>query len=207
MEGSSLTLPLVYDVSTNLTQLAELRDSAATNRSLAGANPLAQTANMMLKRFAEFGHSLGLQPGECSIFPAIRDVLSNLTMPNEPQPLAGNMQQQQQQPGMNPVNVPLGMASGPQQTGVQAMAPMGPSTMNPMQMPAGPMAMGIVPMQQQAQAIPSQGPMPIQNIYGQQAMGQQTMGQNPMAAMSMATLGSTMNNMSNIGQSGPGMMQ
>lgn len=72
MEPPSLVLPLVYDVSSNVTQLAEKRDSGAASGIAA--------ASMQLKRFAEFGqHS-----GECSLFPAVRDLLANLTLPSEP---------------------------------------------------------------------------------------------------------------------------
>lgn len=67
-----MVLPLVYDISSNLTQSAEKRDvSAAT---AVGA------ASMQLKRFAEFGQ----HTGECSLFPAVRDLLANLTLPSEP---------------------------------------------------------------------------------------------------------------------------
>lgn len=71
-EPPSLVLPLVYDVSTNLTQLAEKRDPGPASVSTA--------ASMQLKRFAEYGAN----PSECSLFPAVRDLLANLTLPSEP---------------------------------------------------------------------------------------------------------------------------
>lgn len=73
MEPPSLVLPLVYDVSTNLTQLAEKRDPGPATAMTA--------ASMQLKRFAEFG----LNHNECSLFPAVRDLLANLILPSEPQ--------------------------------------------------------------------------------------------------------------------------
>ena len=72
MEAPSLVLPLVYDVSTNLTQLAEKRDPGPASATTA--------ASHQLKRFAEFGVS----PNECSLFPAVRDLLANLMLPSEP---------------------------------------------------------------------------------------------------------------------------
>ncbi|XP_046397458.1 mediator of RNA polymerase II transcription subunit 14 [Ischnura elegans] len=74
VEPASLVLPLVYDVSTNLTQLAEKREPGPASATTA--------ASLQLKRFAEFGGG-----GEaCSLFPAVRDLLANLTLPSDPQP-------------------------------------------------------------------------------------------------------------------------
>lgn len=72
MEPPSLVLPLVYDVSTNLTQLVEKRDP--------GPATTLTAASMQLKRFAEYG----LSHNECSLFPAVRDLLANLILPTEP---------------------------------------------------------------------------------------------------------------------------
>lgn len=70
----TLILPMVYDGQSNITQLAERRDAALS---------MAMTAvSMQLRRFSnEFGPT-----GECSIFPAVRDLLINLVTQNEPQP-------------------------------------------------------------------------------------------------------------------------
>jgi len=73
MEAPSLVLPLVYDVSTNLTQLAEKRDPGPASATTA--------ASHQLKRFAEFGVS----HNECSLFPAVRDLLCTLSLPSESQ--------------------------------------------------------------------------------------------------------------------------
>lgn len=67
-----MVLPLVYDVSTNLTQLAEKRDPSPASAIAA--------ASLQLKRFAEYGAN----QSECSLFPAVRDLLANLTLPSEP---------------------------------------------------------------------------------------------------------------------------
>jgi hypothetical protein len=73
MEAPSLVLPLVYDVSTNITQLAEKRDPGPASATTA--------ASLQLKRFAEFGVS----HNECSLFPAVRDLLCTLSLPSESQ--------------------------------------------------------------------------------------------------------------------------
>jgi hypothetical protein len=73
MDAPSLVLPLVYDVSTNLTQLAEKRDPGPASATTA--------ASLQLKRFAEFGVS----HNECSLFPAVRDLLCTLSLPSESQ--------------------------------------------------------------------------------------------------------------------------
>lgn len=110
MEPPSLVLPLVYDVTTNITQLAEKRDS--------GPAPAMTAASQLLKHFAQFqtNHT------ECSLFPAVRELLMNLVLPSEPQQSpAGGPVQQIQSPAMQmqqgqsgyPVNMPMGML-GPQ---------------------------------------------------------------------------------------------
>jgi len=73
MDAPSLVLPLVYDVSTNLTQLAEKRDPGPASATTA--------ASLQLKRFADFGVS----HNECSLFPAVRDLLCSLSLPSESQ--------------------------------------------------------------------------------------------------------------------------
>lgn len=72
MEPTSLVLPLVYDVSTNLTQLAEKRDPGPATATAA--------ASAQLKRFLECTS----MHNECSLFPAVRDLLANLVLPSEP---------------------------------------------------------------------------------------------------------------------------
>lgn len=112
VEPPSLVLPLVYDISTNITQLAEKRD--------AGPAPAMTAASLLLKHFAQFqtNHS------ECSLYPAVRDLLSNLTLPSEsqqsntsvpmPQIQSPAMQMGQGQAGYA-VNMPMGMGMiGPQ---------------------------------------------------------------------------------------------
>ncbi|KAF4526396.1 hypothetical protein B566_EDAN012686 [Ephemera danica] len=75
VESPSLVLPLVYDMHSNLTQLAEKRD--------AGPSPATTAANLQLKRFSEYNPA----PDQCSLFPAVRDLLANLTLPSEPPPM------------------------------------------------------------------------------------------------------------------------
>nr|XP_024219259.1 mediator of RNA polymerase II transcription subunit 14 [Halyomorpha halys] len=78
MEPMSLVLPLVYDISNNMTQLAEKRDP--------GSGSAITAASMLLKRFLDCTnlHS------ECSLFPAVRDLLANLTLPSENQVVASS---------------------------------------------------------------------------------------------------------------------
>lgn len=87
-DSTSLVLPMVYDVSSNITQLAERRETG-------GYTPAISTAAVsnMLRRFVDFSP----HHGECSIFPAVRDLLMNLTLPNEPQAPTPSQQQHQQQ--------------------------------------------------------------------------------------------------------------
>ncbi|KAK5650997.1 hypothetical protein RI129_002026 [Pyrocoelia pectoralis] len=111
IDPPSLVLPLVYDISTNLTQLAEKRDP--------GPATAMSAASQLLKHFAQFQttHS------ECSLFPAVRELLMNLSLPSEPQQPspAPSSVQQIQSPAMQisqgqtgyPVNMPMGMM-GPQ---------------------------------------------------------------------------------------------
>ncbi|XP_026466667.1 mediator of RNA polymerase II transcription subunit 14 isoform X2 [Ctenocephalides felis] len=74
VEPASLVLPLVYDVSTNLTQLAEKRDPGPVTALTAASN-----------QFKRFSDSMQFSnPNECSVFPAIRDMLANFVLPNDP---------------------------------------------------------------------------------------------------------------------------
>lgn len=112
MEPLSLVIPLIYDVASNTTQLAEKKDTPPT--------PAMTAVNQLLKQFAQYQTA----HNECSLFPAVRDLLINLTLPSEPQqpmPALGAVQQIQS-PAMQmgqsgqagyPVNMPMGMM-GPQ---------------------------------------------------------------------------------------------
>ncbi|XP_011505329.1 PREDICTED: mediator of RNA polymerase II transcription subunit 14 [Ceratosolen solmsi marchali] len=119
-EPPSLILPLVYDVRTNLTQLANERDSAPAS---------AMTAvSVQLKRFAEYGSN----SQECSIFPAVRNLLVNLILPSEtlvPQQMASSISggqvtagQQIPSAGMQMMPGAQGPPQGPYRT--QGMAPL-----------------------------------------------------------------------------------
>lgn len=107
LEPPSLVLPLVYDVSTNLTQLAEKRDPGPATATTA--------ASHQLKRFAEFG----ITPNECSLYLAVRDLLANLILPSEPPPqVASSPSTMQQSPAMQ-MHSPMtgGVVGMPQQGG------------------------------------------------------------------------------------------
>lgn len=78
-DSPSLVLPIVHDIATNHTQVAERREQVPS--------PMMAAANTLLRRFAEFG----VQQNQCSLFPAITDLLTNLTtdLPPPPNPNAG----------------------------------------------------------------------------------------------------------------------
>ncbi|EEZ97239.1 Mediator of RNA polymerase II transcription subunit 14-like Protein [Tribolium castaneum] len=107
MEPPSLVLPFIYDVNSNMTQLAEKRE--------AGTVPGMAAASQLLKHFAQFQSNIS----ECSIFPALRELLLNLVLPTEPQqspaPQIQSPAMQMQQGGQPgyPVSMPMGMM-GPQ---------------------------------------------------------------------------------------------
>nr|XP_022906712.1 mediator of RNA polymerase II transcription subunit 14 isoform X2 [Onthophagus taurus] len=114
IEPPTLVLPLVYDVTTNITQLAEKRDP--------GPAPAIAAASQLLKHFSQFQTN----HAECSLFPAVRELLVNLVLPSEPQqpsPGPGPGVPQIQSPAMQlaqqgqspypPVNLQMGMM-GPQ---------------------------------------------------------------------------------------------
>ncbi|KYN27989.1 Mediator of RNA polymerase II transcription subunit 14 [Trachymyrmex cornetzi] len=126
-ETPSLVLPFVHDVNTNITQLADRRDLTPPPSAIAAAS-------MQLKRFAEYGAN----QSECSLFPAVRDLLANFTLPSEPPvisqvvPSAAGTQvasaQQIQNTAMqmhSPMAAGQGPPQGPGPYGIQGMQPMG----------------------------------------------------------------------------------
>ena len=66
----------MYDNASQLTQLAERREAQGMQ------SMIMTTVNHQLRRFAEFGGNLNQ---ESALFAAVRDLLTNLTLPNEPQ--------------------------------------------------------------------------------------------------------------------------
>lgn len=70
MEPFFLVLPLVHDIMSNTTQLAERHE-------LTSSSPHVVVINT-LKRFAEFNPN----PSECSIFPCVRELVTNLVIPH-----------------------------------------------------------------------------------------------------------------------------
>ncbi|XP_028152767.1 mediator of RNA polymerase II transcription subunit 14 isoform X2 [Diabrotica virgifera virgifera] len=113
MEPPSIVLPLIHDFIANVTSLAEKREP--------GTNPAMTAVSQLLKHCSQFQSNIN----ECTIFPAIRELLINLTLPSEPQvpsPVTGGIQQIQS-PAMQmsgqgsqggyAVNMPMGMM-GPQ---------------------------------------------------------------------------------------------
>lgn len=125
VEPPSLVLPLVYDVSTNMTQVAEKRDP--------GLAPATTAANLQLKRFSEFAAS----QSECSLFPAVRDLLANLVLPSEPPTQVVSPASMQASPAMQ--------MHSPMTGGVVGMQPQAPPPQPQLQYSVG-MPMGQHPM-------------------------------------------------------------
>ncbi|XP_075216285.1 mediator complex subunit 14 isoform X2 [Lycorma delicatula] len=124
-EPPTLVLPLVYDVNNNLTQLAEKRDP--------GPATAISAASMQLKRFLECNP----MHNECSLFPAVRDLLANLVLPSEPPQvvsspgvMGGPGSGQMQSPSM--MHSPMGVVGQP---GPQYPVPMPPIGQHPMMGP------------------------------------------------------------------------
>ena len=69
-EAQTIVIPVLYDQNNNVTQMAEQRGVPIS--------PALGATTAMLKHFSEVQQ---LKPGECSIFPAIRDLLANLVVP------------------------------------------------------------------------------------------------------------------------------
>ncbi|KAL1465599.1 hypothetical protein WDU94_005154 [Cyamophila willieti] len=132
-EVTSLVLPLVYDTSTNITQLAEKRDTSSTSAISAASDHLKRFTNY----FNNISHANDNNM-KCSIFPAVQDLITNLTLPSEPPGMVSspspNIGAQMQSPagmmhspmsggggqptypmqmGMNPIMGPGGGGPGP----------------------------------------------------------------------------------------------
>lgn len=95
-DSVTLVLPLVHVVTKNLTQLVNRENISS---------PITIAINEQLKRFSDYNaHS-----GECSLFPAVRDLLMNFTLPNEiPVGL-----QSQQMPNQIIASSPVGSSPNP----------------------------------------------------------------------------------------------
>ncbi|CAH1244794.1 Hypp7387 [Branchiostoma lanceolatum] len=75
-QDSTVVVPILYDPSTNTTQQADISNRAGASGGAAPPNALSGMVGDMLKRWASF--SQGQQGNDCTIFPAIRDLLHNL---------------------------------------------------------------------------------------------------------------------------------
>lgn len=69
---TQLVLPLVYDMQLNVTQLADKQN----------AQPHLIAVSLHLKRFNEFNQT----HSECTLWPAVRDLITNFTLPQEAPP-------------------------------------------------------------------------------------------------------------------------
>ncbi|XP_052862208.1 mediator of RNA polymerase II transcription subunit 14 isoform X2 [Anopheles cruzii] len=121
-DAVTMLLPMVYDMNMNHTTLAERREPMPPQ--------LTSAVSAHLRRFSECSV---LQQGECSLFPAVRDLLLTLTLPNEP-PVPGQMPIQlggvmQQGGGPGGPGVPMG---GPNAVPPSQGVPQVGSSPNPM---------------------------------------------------------------------------
>ncbi|XP_065086369.1 mediator of RNA polymerase II transcription subunit 14 [Ochlerotatus camptorhynchus] len=128
-DSVTMVLPMVYDMTVNHTSLAERREQVIPQ--------LTSAVSAHLRRFVE---CTGLQQGECSLFPAVRDLLMNLTLPNE-QPPPGQMANQigamgAMAPG-GPGPGPMGGQIAPSPVGAQVGSSPNPMMHSPMQIGAG----------------------------------------------------------------------
>lgn len=73
-DSTSLVLPLVHVMSTNITQLVERREQANS--------PIIHAASEQLRRFSEYSMPAA-HNGECLLFAAVRDLLTNFTLPTD----------------------------------------------------------------------------------------------------------------------------
>ncbi|XP_076370105.1 mediator complex subunit 14 isoform X1 [Tachypleus tridentatus] len=72
VEPQTVVVPILYDINNNVTQLWDRRGHS----SLSPTDPLSVIGNM-LRRFNEYNPP----QGECSIYPALRELLTNLVIP------------------------------------------------------------------------------------------------------------------------------
>lgn len=80
-DSLTLSVPLMHVIPNNRVQLVLPRDNSLS--------PITSAINDHLRRFYEYNH----HHNECSLFPAVRDLLMNFTPPDE-------MAEMPQQPGM-----------------------------------------------------------------------------------------------------------
>uniref|UniRef100_A0AAG5D4U4 Mediator of RNA polymerase II transcription subunit 14 n=1 Tax=Anopheles atroparvus TaxID=41427 RepID=A0AAG5D4U4_ANOAO len=125
-DAVTMLLPMVYDMNMNHTTLAERREPMPPQ--------LTSAVSAHLRRFSDCSVLL---PDECSLFPAVRDLLLTLTLPNEP-PTSGQIQMQLggvMQPGPGGPGGPMGgQIAGPSpQVGPQVGSSPGPMMHSPMQ--------------------------------------------------------------------------
>lgn len=73
-DSPAMLLPMVYDLHSNITQLAEKREHPQS--------PSVIAVGSLLRRFAEYSAN----QGQCSLFPAVRELLINLQLPNDVPP-------------------------------------------------------------------------------------------------------------------------
>lgn len=100
-EPVRLVLPIVYNLHENSTQCADRKDASPSQ--------LIAVVNHMMRRSSE----AAAQTGECSVFPAVRDVVYSLTLPTDHVPLELPPQQRappRQMPGPRPFT-PQGMVA------------------------------------------------------------------------------------------------
>ncbi|XP_013410599.1 mediator of RNA polymerase II transcription subunit 14 [Lingula anatina] len=71
-DQQSIVIPILYDINTNITSMVD-----QSRNQPQGSSPQAMAVMNMLKRFTEY-HA---NSAECSIFPAVRELMANLILP------------------------------------------------------------------------------------------------------------------------------
>jgi len=114
-----VVLPIIYDIGNQVTQLVDRRD-------LNTPGIIIQAANMQLRKFTE----RGVPTTESSLYAAIHDLLSNLTlqMPGQPGPMPGGPPFMQGAMSGPPQQMPINQMGPVQQMN---LPPDHPQVMNP----------------------------------------------------------------------------
>ena len=74
-DSLTITVPIFYDITSNATSMVDMQ---ARMPNVPPPTPAAQAIQTMLNRFANYNQ---MKQNECSIYPAIWELLSSLVVP------------------------------------------------------------------------------------------------------------------------------
>lgn len=183
-----VVLPIIYDIGNQITQLVDRRD-------LNTHGMMMQAANLHLRKFLE---KRGVATTDSSLYAAIHDLLSNLTLPmpqipGQPGPMPGGPPFMQG-PMAGQQNQQMPMQSMGQQ---QHLPPDHPQAMNPQGMGQSMGGQGMGGQGMGGQGMIGQPGMGGQGMGGQPGMGGPNMGGQPGLQMNqgygMGQMGGQMN--------------